>query len=315
MKALVTGGAGFIGSHIAEALVRDGHAVTVLDNFSLGSKTNLEWARPGDRLEVVDGDAGDDALLRRVVPGCDWIFHEAAMPSVPRSVAEPVASNEHNLTATLRLLEAARAAQVKRFVFASSSSIYGDNDAPAKHESLPPDPLSPYALQKYAAETYCRMFHRFHGLPTVSLRYFNVFGPRQSFNSPYSGVIARFCTLFLKGETPVIFGDGLQSRDFTYIANVVAANLAVAAAPESAVAGRVFNIACGESITLLRLVADLNALTGINLVPRMEADRVGDVRHSKADISAARSAFGFSPSVSWEDGLRRTLDWYRETRA
>lgn len=313
MKALVTGGAGFIGSHIAEALVRGGHSVTVLDNFSLGSKGNLAWARPGDPLEIVDGDAGNETMLRRVVPGCDWVFHEAAMPSVPRSVAEPVASNDHNLTATLRLLEAARMAQVKRFVFASSSSIYGNNDAPAKIETLPPEPLSPYALQKYASETYCRMFHRFHGLPTVSLRYFNVFGPRQSFNSPYSGVIARFCTLFLRGETPVIYGDGLQSRDFTYIANVVAANLAVATAPEADVAGRVFNIACGESITLLRLVADLNRLTGNNLIPRLEAERAGDVKHSKADISAARAAFGFAPAVSWEDGLVRTLDWYKET--
>jgi nucleoside-diphosphate-sugar epimerase len=312
MKALVTGGAGFIGSHITEALVRGGHSVTVLDNFSLGSPDNLAWVRPGDAVEVITGDAGDSALLNRLVPGCDLVFHEAALPSVPRSVAEPVASHDHNLTATLRLLEVSRAAGVKRFVFASSSSIYGDNDAPVKHEALPPEPLSPYALQKYASETYARMFHRFHGLPTVSLRYFNVFGPRQSFDSPYSGVIARFCTLFLRGETPVIFGDGLQSRDFTFVANVVAANLAVAFAPESDVAGRVFNIACGESITLLNLAADLNALTGRNLTPRHEPARAGDIRHSKADISAARKAFGFAPTVSWKDGLRQTLDWYRE---
>ena len=311
MKALVTGGAGFIGSHIAEALVRAGHAVVVLDNFSLGSRDNLAWVRPGDRLEVIEGDAGDAALLARILPGTDWVYHEAALPSVPRSVAEPVASHDHNLTATIRLLEASRQARVRRFVFASSSSIYGNNEAPAKHEELPPNPLSPYALQKYASETYARMFHRFHAVPTVSLRYFNVFGPRQAFHSPYSGVIARFCTLFLRGETPVIFGDGRQSRDFTYVENVVAANLAVATAPEAAVAGNVFNVACGESIDLLRLTEDLNALTDQQLVPRHEPDRPGDVRHSRADITAARNAFGFAPSVDWVEGLRRTLEWYR----
>ena len=285
--------------------------MVILDNFSGGSRNNLAWIRPGDAVEVVEGQAGDPALLSRIVPGRDWVFHLAALPSVPRSVAEPIATNEHNLTATLRLLEACRTAGVRRFVFASSSSIYGDNDAPAKREDLPPNPLSPYALQKFAAESYSRMFHRFYGLPTVSLRYFNVFGPRQSFNSPYSGVIARFCTRFLRGETPVIFGDGLQSRDFTYVENVVAANLAAASAAESAVAGKVFNVACGERITLLRLAEDLNALTGQNLVPRHEPDRAGDIRHSRADISAARDAFGFSPTVSWEEGLRRTLEWYR----
>ncbi len=311
MKALVTGGAGFIGSHIAEALVRAGHSVTVLDNFSLGSRDNLAWARPGDALEVVEGDAGDPALLSRLVPSTDWVFHEAALPSVPRSVAEPLASNAHNLTATLNLLEAAKAARVKRFLFASSSSVYGDNDAPSKHEGLPPNPLSPYALQKYAAETYARMFHRFYGLPTVSLRYFNVFGPRQAFNSPYSGVIAKFCTQFLKGETPVIFGDGQQSRDFTYVANVVDANLGAAAAPEEQVAGRFFNVACGERITLLRLVDDLNALTGLRLRASHEPDRVGDVRHSLADVSALRAATGWEPKVTWKEGLDRTLGWYR----
>ena len=311
MKALVTGGAGFIGSHIAEALVHAGHSVTVLDNFSLGSRDNLAWARPGDALEVVEGDAGDPALLSRLVPGTDWVFHEAALPSVPRSVAEPLASNAHNLTATLNLLEAAKAARVKRFLFASSSSVYGDNDAPSKHEGLPPNPLSPYALQKYAAETYARMFHRFYGLPTVSLRYFNVFGPRQAFNSPYSGVIAKFCTQFLEGGTPVIFGDGRQSRDFTYVANVVDANLAAATAPGEQVAGRFFNVACGERITLLRLVDDLNALTGLQVRPRHEPDRVGDVRHSLADVSALRAAVGWEPRVGWKEGLERTLGWYR----
>ena len=311
MKALVTGGAGFIGSHLAEALVRRGHSVVVLDDFSLGSRDNLAWVRSGDPVQVIEGDVGDELLVRRAVAGCDWVFHEAAMPSVPRSISEPVSSNHTNLTAAVQLLEASRSAGVRRWVFASSSAIYGNNDTPAKHESLPPEPLSPYALQKYAAETYGRMFHQFHGLPTVSLRYFNVFGPRQSFNSPYSGVIARFCTQALRGETPVMFGDGLQTRDFVHVSNVVAANIAVAEAPESAVAGRVFNIARGEGVSLLQLMASLNAILGQSIVPGHREPRAGDVRHSLADISAARSAFGFDPKVGWDEGLRDTLAWYQ----
>ena len=311
MKALVTGGAGFIGSHLAEALVRRGASVTVLDTLSLGTRANLDWAKPGDALDFVEGDAGDSSLLAKLLPGTDWVFHHAALPSVPRSVAEPLESNTHNLDATLRLLVAARDAKVKRFVFASSSSIYGDSDAATKHESLPPQPLSPYALQKFAAERYGQLFHQLYGLPTVSLRYFNVFGPRQSFDSPYSGVIAKFCTAALLGEAPVIFGDGTQSRDFTFIENVVTANLLAADSPAERVAGRVFNIACGESIDLLRLVADLNSLTGQNFSPHFEPTRVGDVRHSRADIRAAREALGFVPHVSWSEGLRRTLEWYR----
>ncbi|MFZ4818962.1 MAG: NAD-dependent epimerase/dehydratase family protein [Limisphaerales bacterium] len=311
MKALVTGGAGFIGSHLSEALVRRGHQVVVLDDFSLGSRDNLAWIRSGDPVEVLEGDVGDEALVRRAVQGCDWVFHEAAMPSVPRSIAEPVSSNHTNLTAAVQLLEASRAAGVRRWVFASSSAIYGNNETPAKHEGLPPEPLSPYALQKYASETYGRMFHQFHGLPTVSLRYFNVFGPRQSYDSPYSGVIARFCTQALRGETPMIFGDGLQTRDFVHVSNVVEANIAVAEAPESAVAGRFFNIACGEGISLLRLMGSLNAITQQHIVPGHRESRVGDVRHSLADISAARDAFGYNPKVGWDEGLKDTLKWYQ----
>lgn len=311
MKALVTGGAGFIGSHLAEALVRRGAQVTVLDNLSLGTRANLAWVKPIDSLEFVEGDAGDSSLLAQLLPGTDWVFHHAALPSVPRSVAEPLESNAQNLDATLRLLVAARDAGVRRFVFASSSSIYGDSEAPAKHEALPPQPLSPYALQKFAAERYGQLFHQLYGLPTVSLRYFNVFGPRQSFDSPYSGVIAKFCTATLLGEAPVIFGDGTQSRDFTFIENVITANLLAAESPAEQVAGRVFNIACGESIDLLRLVADLNSLTSQSFSPHFEPPRVGDVRHSRADIRAAREALGFVPHVSWSEGLRRTLEWYR----
>jgi len=309
MKALVTGGAGFIGSHLAEALCRRGAAVTVLDNLSLGKTANLAWKLSGDALEFVEGDVADEALVKRLVAGCDWVFHEAAMPSVPVSVAKPIETNTQNLDATLRLLVLARDAGVKRFIFASSSSIYGDAEVEAKHEQLPPMPLSPYALQKYGAEKYGQLFHKLYGLPTVSLRYFNVFGPRQAFNSPYSGVIAKFCTGMLAGQAPVIYGDGRQSRDFTYIENVVQANL-LAAEARNAV-GKVFNIAGGQSISLLQLVEELNRLTGQSLKSQFEPTRVGDVHSSLADISAAQRDLGYQFKVSWQEGLRRTLDFYR----
>ena len=311
MKALVTGGAGFIGSHLAEALCRRGARVTVLDNLSQGNVTNLGWKRNGDELEFVHGDVLDEKLTRQLVTGCDWVFHEAAMPSVPLSVAEPLATNTQNLDATLRLLVLARDAGVKRFVFASSSAIYGDTDIAAKHERLPPNPLSPYALQKYAGERYAQLFHQLYGLPTVSLRYFNVFGPRQGFDSPYSGVIAKFCTAMPAGKTPVIFGDGQQTRDFTYIDNVVSANLLAAEVPAEKVAGKVFNIAGGKSISLLDLVSELNRLTGQNLQPKFESARAGDVKSSLADISTAEKMLGYKPSVDWREGLQRTLEFYR----
>ena len=310
MKSLVTGGAGFIGSHITEALVARGAKVVVLDNLSLGSPVNLAWAKPG-AVEFVHGDIRDAALVQKLVAGCDWVFHQGALPSVPRSVEQPVESNQHNIDGTLNLLVAARDAGVKRFLFASSSSIYGDQDAPVKSENLAPSPLSPYALQKYAGERYCQLFHKLYGLPTVALRYFNVFGPRQSFNSPYSGVIAKFCTAFINGERPQIFGDGLQSRDFTFIENVVDANLAAAEAPADKVGGGVFNIALGDSVTLLDLVRDLGIVSGRPLEPIFHPARAGDVKHSKADISAAQAAFGFTPKVGWLDGLGKTYAWYQ----
>ncbi|HSH95305.1 MAG TPA: NAD-dependent epimerase/dehydratase family protein [Roseimicrobium sp.] len=313
MKAVITGGAGFIGSHIAEALCRQGADVVVVDNLSLGKTHNLLPAKSAGSgsLDFVEGDAGDEILMRKLVAGADWVFHEGAMPSVPRSVSQPIESNQHNLDATLKLLVVARDAKVKRFLFASSSSIYGDVDVQYKHEALPPNPLSPYGLQKYAAEKYCQLFHKLYGLPTVALRYFNVFGPRQAFDSPYSGVIAKFCTAMLKGEAPVVFGDGLTSRDFTYIDNVVSANLLAAAAAPESVAGRVFNVAAGQSITLLDLVNELNRLTGQSLAPRLDPPRVGDIRSSLADISAAKAAFDFKVKVDFSEGLARTLDFYR----
>lgn len=311
MKALVTGGAGFIGSHLAEALCRRGASVMVLDDVSGGSLVNLAWRKPADALEFVQGDAGDEKLLKKIVPGCDWVFHEAALPSVPRSVADPVRSNAQNLETSLKLLVAARDAGVRRFLFASSSAIYGDSDISPKHEGLPPQPLSPYGLQKYAAEKYGQMFHQLYGLETTGLRYFNVFGPRQAFDSPYSGVIAKFCTMLLGGDAPVIFGDGLQSRDFTYVENVIEANLLAAEAPAAKVAGKIFNVAGGESISLLELVAELNRLLGQSIAPHFEPARAGDIRHSLADIAAVRAALGYDPKVTWQEGLRRTLDFYR----
>ena len=311
MKTLVTGGAGFIGSHLADALHRLGGTVVALDNLELGDLKNLEWGKNSPRLEFVEGDVRNQALVTRLVHGCDWVFHEAALPSVPRSVLQPLETNEHNITGTLNMLIAARDAGVKRFLFASSSSIYGDADTPLKHEGLPPNPMSPYALQKYGGERYCQLFHKLYGMPTVALRYFNVFGPRQRYDSPYSGVIARFCTAFLRGEQPTIYGDGHQSRDFTYIDNVVCANLLAAQAPVEKVAGRVLNIACGESISLLQLVAELQNLTGQKLEPRFESGRAGDVRSSRADVKAARESLGFEPTVAFAEGLSRTLEFYR----
>lgn len=311
MKALITGGAGFIGSHIAQQLCARGASVVVLDNLSLGKVENLAWKKSSDDVEFVEGDIADEALLAKITPGCDWVFHEGALPSVPRSVAQPLESNAQNLDGTLKVLIAARDAGVKRFMFASSSSIYGDSDAPSKHEELPPNPLSPYALQKYASEKYCQLFHRLYGLETVGLRYFNVFGPRQAFDSPYSGVIAKYCTAMLKGERPLVFGDGLQARDFTYVDNAVSANLLAAEAPAEKVAGRFFNSAAGDSISLLQLIDELNRLTNQKLEPEFHPPRVGDVRNSLADISAAREAMGYEVLVNWKDGVAKTLEFYR----
>jgi nucleoside-diphosphate-sugar epimerase len=311
VKALVTGGAGFIGSHIAEALCRKGAQVIVLDNLSLGATENLAWKRSGDQLNFVQGDVTDAKLIADLIRGCDWVFHEAALPSVPVSVEKPIETNQQNLNATLQLLIAARDAKVKRFMFASSSAIYGDSDAPVKRETDIPLPLSPYALQKYASERYAQMFYHLYGLETVSFRYFNVFGPRQSFDSPYSGVIAKFCTLMLAGKAPTIFGDGKQSRDFVSIQNVVAANLLGAEAPANMAAGRTFNIGTGSSINLLDLVDELNRQTAQNLKPTFAPARAGDVRDSQADISAARTQLGYGAKVTWQQGLEETLNFYR----
>lgn len=283
----------------------------VLDNLSLGSLQNLAWKKNGHQLEFVQGEVTDRSLIRKLINGCDWVFHQAALPSVPVSVAKPLETNRENLDATLELLVAARDAGVRRFLFASSSAIYGESPINPKVENHLPDPLSPYALQKYAGEKYAQQFYRLYGLETVSFRYFNVFGPRQSFDSPYSGVIARFCTLALEGKQPTVFGDGLQSRDFVYIKNVVSANLLAAQGPKDRVAGRVFNIGCGESINLLQLLQTLGRLTGRDLSPVFGPERIGDVKHSQADISAAVRDLGYKVLVPCEEGLANTLDYYR----
>ncbi|MDB6005232.1 MAG: biosynthesis protein WbpP [Prosthecobacter sp.] len=312
MKALVTGGAGFIGSHISEELCRRGAEVIALDNLSLGNADNLCWKRPGDKIDLVEGDIRDQDLLAKLMPGVDWVFHQGALPSVPRSVAAPLESNAHNLDGTLNVLVAARDAGVKRLMFASSSSIYGNADVPAKFEGLPVQPLSPYALQKYGGERYCQLFHQLYGFEAIALRYFNIFGPRQAFDSPYSGVIAKFCTCMLAGEAPSIFGDGSQARDFTFVDNAVSANLLAAEAPAEKAAGKVFNVAAGHSIDLIRLVKDINQLTAQQLQPHFEPARAGDVLHSLADISAARECLNYEVKVEWEEGLRRTLEFYQQ---
>lgn len=304
---VVTGGAGFIGSNIVKRLVKDGHRVRVVDNLLTGRRENLQEVR--DDIEFVEGDIRDGQLLARLFKGADYVLHQAALPSVPRSVKDPVASHEANITGTLQVLIAARDAGVKRVVYAASSSAYGDTPVLPKVETMAPNPLSPYAVTKLAGEYYCRVFYHVYGLETVSLRYFNVFGPRQDPNSQYAAVIPRFITAMLKGEAPVIFGDGEQTRDFSYIDNVVEANLLACQAPGAA--GEVFNIACGESISLNDLVKELNHILGTDIKPVYTNPRPGDVRHSLADISKAGKILGYKPQINWREGLRRTVEWYR----
>jgi UDP-glucose 4-epimerase len=311
LKALVTGGAGFIGSHLAEALCRCGDKVVVLDDLSSGKIDNLAWNAPTHELEFVQGDAGDDVLLKQLLKDCDCVFHMAAMPSVQQSINAPRESNRRNLDATLQLLVAARDAGVGRVVFASSSSVYGEANTEVEREPSPPVLLSPYAVQKCAAEQYAQLFYRLYALPVVTLRYFNVFGPRQEYDSPYAGVVARFCKAVLNSRPMTIYGDGQQSRDFTYIDNVISANLLAAAAPKEKIAGRIFDCATGDSVSVLELAGALAELTGSSVAPFSEASRVGDIRDSRADISVIERELGYRVLVNWKDGLQRTLDSYR----
>jgi UDP-glucose 4-epimerase len=305
---LVTGGAGFIGSHIAEALARRGDRVRVLDNLSTGQRANL--APCGQAVEFIEGELTDAALVARAVEGVDCIFHEAALASVPRSVEAPLDTHAACVTGTVVLLDAARRAGVRRLVYAASSSAYGDRPNSPKHESDLPMPISPYGAAKLAAELYCQAFTATYGFETVALRYFNVFGPRQDPDSPYSAVIPLFMTALLSGKRPTIYGDGHQSRDFTYVANVVHGNLLAADAPN--VAGRVFNVANGRATSLLSLIAQLNELLGTAIEPIHAPARAGDIRESLADITAARRSLNYEPQIDFEEGLRHSIDYYRE---
>jgi UDP-glucose 4-epimerase len=304
---LVTGGAGFIGSHVAEALVRRGDRVRVLDNFCTGKRENL--AAAGD-VELVEGDLRDADAVARAVRGVDGVFHQAALRSVPRSVDDPTSTNDVNVCGTLNLLMACREARVRRVVYASSSSAYGDDPTLPKVETLPANPISPYAVAKLAAEHYCRTFARLYGLETVSLRYFNVFGPRQDPDSKYSAVIPRFLEQGLRHEPLEVHGDGLQSRDFTYIDNVVLGNLLAMDAPGPGVSGEVFNLACGSQHTLLAIADAIGAFLGRPLERHHVASRPGDVRHTKADIEKIRRLLGYEPVVDFDEGMRRTCAYF-----
>ncbi|MGZ8462021.1 MAG: SDR family oxidoreductase [Candidatus Deferrimicrobiaceae bacterium] len=310
MFYLVTGGAGFIGSNLASSLLAKGRRVRILDNFLTGKKENLAGLaeRYGEAFELVDGDLRDLEVTRRAAEGVEYVLHQGALPSVPRSVADPVLTNEINVGGTLNLLVAARDAGVRRVVFAASSSAYGDTPELPKRESMTPNPKSPYAAQKLAGEQYMRIFHEVYGLETVSLRYFNVFGPNQDPASMYAAVVPRFITSVLSGTPPTIYGDGLQTRDFTYIDNVVQANLRACEAPKEA-CGRVFNIAYGERISLLDILEIVYKQAGRRVAPKFEPSRPGDVRDSLADISLAKDLLGYEPQVGFPEGLSRTFDF------
>jgi len=310
---LVTGVAGFIGSALARALLAQGDRVRGIDNFSTGKRENI--AEILEQIDFREVDLLDAAATSLACRGADFVLHQAAIPSVPRSVAEPIASNRANLDATVNLLVAARDARVKRVIFAASSSAYGDTPTLPKREDMTPNPISPYAVAKLASEHYMISFYRCYGLETVCLRYFNIFGPRQDPSSPYSGVLAKFITQMLRGEQPTIFGDGTQSRDFTYIDNAVAANLLACQAPANQVAGRVFNVATGRQIDLNETFRLLQKLTGYSGEVKHAPERAGDIKHSLADLSRTEKHLGYKPAVDFEEGLRRTIEWYKNSPA
>jgi len=309
-RYVVTGGAGFIGSHLVEALLTRGESVRIADNFSTGKRENLP---PAGQVDLIEGDLADPAIAKRAVEGCDYVLHQAAIPSVPRSVKDPLTSHRANVDASLQVLLAARDAGVRRLVYAGSSSAYGNSAVLPKREDMRPQPLSPYALQKLVAEQYCQLFTRLYGLETVTTRYFNVFGPRQDPGSPYSGVISLFTKAFADGTAPVIYGDGKQTRDFTYISDVVAGVLLACHTPN--VGGEVINVAHGGRVSLLELVRSLQTIFCKDTTPVFQPAREGDVKDSQADIFKARQLLGFNPQVTFEDGLRRTVAWYRAAAA
>ena len=307
MNYLITGGAGFIGSNIAKRLVRDGESVRVIDNFSTGEKNNIDEIK--DKIDIIEGDIRDTESVLKAVKDVDFIIHQAALPSVPRSIKDPITANDVNVTGTLNLLNATKNSKIKRFVYASSSSVYGDTPILPKREDMPPNPQSPYAVTKLTGEYYCSVFYKVYGLPTVSLRYFNVFGPFQDPESQYAAVIPKFINAVLHHNSPVVYGDGEQSRDFTFIDNVVDANILSCRNDKSS--GKVFNIACGNRYTLNRLLTEVSYLTGNKANPQFVEPRAGDIRHSQADISSARELIGYRPKVDFREGLKRTVEWYK----
>jgi len=307
MRYLVTGGAGFIGSSIVEELVRRGHSVVVLDDLSAGKEVNLAAVR--DKIHVRLGSITDLAVIREACAGADYVIHLAARTSVPRSVKDPIESNQVNIDGTLNVLVAARDAKVRRFVYAASSAAYGETPALPKVESMPPAPISPYGLTKYVGELYAQVFGRVYGLENACVRYFNVFGPRQDPTSQYSGVLSRFMLAILEGQNPVIYGDGEQSRDFTYIENIVDETLRACETKDAS--GRVFNGGTGERITLNQVLQQLETITGKKIVAKYEPARNGDIRDSQADVSLARSVLGYEPKVQFAEGLQRTWAWYK----
>lgn len=306
---LITGIGGFIGSSIARALLERGQQVRGVDNFSTGKRENI--IEIASRIDFREADILDLEAMRSACNGADYVLHQAAIPSVPKSVLDPLGSNRANIDGTVNVLVAARDAKVKRVVYAASSSAYGDTPTLPKYEAMRPDPISPYAVGKLASEQYMISFFRCYGLETVSLRYFNIFGPRQDPSSPYSGVLAKFITTMLRGQQPAIYGDGEQSRDFTYIDNAVEANLLACHAPAAHAAGQVFNVAIGRRVTLNETFKLLQALTSYSGPPAYGPERDGDIKHSLADISKAASGLGYKPIVDFEEGLRRTVEWYR----
>ncbi len=311
-NVLVTGGAGFIGSSLTEALLKQGHLVRVLDNFSTGKRENLAFDQAFPSLEIIEGDIRDLTVCQRAMRDIEYVFHQAALPSVQRSVEDPLTSNSVNVEGTLNVLLAARDAGVKRLIYASSSSVYGDTPTLPKVEEMPPNPLSPYALQKYIGEQYCRLFFQLYGLETVSLRYFNIFGPKQDPTSIYSAVIPRFIDALLEGRLPIIFGDGEQSRDFTYIDNVVQANLLAMSAVH--LNGEAINIACGKRTSLNQLLNFLKEIVGSKVSAIYEEPRKGDVRHSLAEIQKGKEILNYKPEVGIEGGLRKTVEYFQKKR-
>ncbi|PYU87042.1 MAG: LPS biosynthesis protein WbpP [Acidobacteria bacterium] len=309
MRYLVTGGAGFIGSNTVDELVRRGHSVVVLDDLSSGREDNLAEIR--NKITFIKGSITDIEVVRKVMHEAEYVLHLGARTSVPRSVKDPLETNKINIEGTLNVLVAAKELKVKRVVFAASSSAYGETPTLPKTEAMQPQPISPYGVTKYVGELYCQTFGRCYGLENVALRYFNIFGPRQDPSSPYSGVLAKFCTAFLEDVQPLVFGDGEQTRDFTYVDNAVQANLAACEAPNAS--GKVFNVGVGGRVSLNEVLRELAKITGKTLAAKYEPPRDGDIRDSQADISEARETLGYHPQVSFEEGLARTFEWYRST--